>query len=344
MALIHFDGFDWAGSDSALVKRYLEVSTYSGGNYKWVVSSNGRNSTRGVYSDNGGGVHSGYIAIATPYSSTFVIGAAIYPTTFVSSTRAIFTLMDWGNAQCSLHVDTNGRLLVRRGATTDIATGTNGDLVVNQWQYVEWKVYIANSGGTTTVRVNGANKINATSLDTQGTSFQGATAFHLGGAANNSNAVAAYVDDLYVLDNTGGTHNDFLGDVRVSTLYPSANSSPLQWTGAYTDIDDATYNGADYISGATTGHRSQFAVQNLAVSPHSINAVQVTAIAGRTYNGTKNLKVYGKSSASESLSSTLAVASGFDVAFTHILPTNPNGGGSWTKSAVDAMEIGVEVV
>lgn len=112
----------------------------------------------------------------------------------------------------------------------NIAQSPPGLIHFDTWNYIEWKVLIHASAGTTEVRVNNVTQITY-SGKTMGTwpsstgilpprvfGFQGVT---------NQNSL---FDDLYILDGTGAApQNDFLGDSRVEYLKPRAAGAAQAW-------------------------------------------------------------------------------------------------------------------
>ncbi|MBF0095313.1 MAG: hypothetical protein HQL34_12335 [Alphaproteobacteria bacterium] len=157
-----------------------------------------------------------------------MVGFARLITSLTASDMLI--LEDNGSEQIVVrHTDT-GSIAIDRGAT-QLAL-SSGSLLPNTWTFIEVKAVIADSGGSVTVRVNGADFVSVSNADTKATATASANSVKFWGSGG-SGATVRY-DDIYILDGTGAI-NDFLGDHRVRTLLPAADDSVqfARSTGAY---------------------------------------------------------------------------------------------------------------
>jgi hypothetical protein len=214
-----------------------------------------------------------------------------------------------------------------------------------QWNYYELKATISNTVGTVELKLNGTTVASATGLDNSFTNNEWVNLFYLHCDNGNSR-----FDDIYLCDTTGSYCNDFLGDITVEAVRPTADSSPLQFTPStgsnYACVDEAAFTTTDYVTASTSGYRDQYAMGNLSATPTTIHAVVLNAALSKTDSGSMNGKLYVKSSSSEDLSSAVSptVPLGNQLVYQHPVYRDPNGSIAWTKSAVDAMECGIEVV
>jgi len=236
-------------------------------------------------------------------------------------------------------------LEVNRGNSSINVTTTNV-LQADTWQYIEMKVLCADSGGTVEVKVDGTTVISEASVDTAYST--GATSYPVVGFRNLSNpSTSFYIDDWYVCDGSGSTHNDFLGDCKVFTLFPngdaSGNMTANSGSDEYAMVNSTTQNTSNYIKDTTSGDRCVFEYETLGYTPNTILGVQVTTEAALSGNLTKGIKTL-----SQNASGTVNTHTAFPIlqdasAVTHIAPVNADGD-AWTKALLDTARFGVEVV
>jgi len=291
----------------------------------------------------------GYVAHGTS-GSTHVFGVRIKPT-LSTTVDQIFGLIDATassmTTQCSLSLNADGTLSVRRGDHTTGAAGTSAITLPNGvWSYVEWKVTIANSisAGTCRVYVNGVLAIDvAAGQDLSNTSTSGiytvtATSFTLGPHANSGATYDA--EDFY-----HGTGTDVLGDCRVDVLRPNGAGTHSQFVAsagnAFECVDDTLFSASDYISSNTVGHKSTFAHGDLAVTPGTIHGVAVNVGGGKTDAGVRTVRAVALNAGSEGLGTVVGMPS--MLIYQHVFATDPNGAAPWTALAINAAEFGVKI-
>ena len=216
MALLFMDGFDhYVTAD--ISKKYNATQGSPS-----ISAGNGRRSTAGLVTmATSTGITKNFAA-----NSAWVMGCSLKVGALPTATNwaSIFVLYDAGSRQCELRVNPDGTLQVARfnvavtGGTSVVA------LSIGTTYYIEWKVTIANSiaANSCKVRVDGVDVITvATGQDLQDTANTTATQVRLGNVSSSgSMGASTYIDDFYVCDQTGSVNNDFLGDVRVDTLFP----------------------------------------------------------------------------------------------------------------------------
>lgn len=336
MALIFMDGFDhWTTTN----------------NLKWDARSGATISTTG--GRRGGGAclmssSSSYLqrTLPTPIGS-IVCGAAFYVNSALpSSNTALFTLMDSTTAQCELRLTTTGALLISRNGTT-VYTAPTPAIVANTWNYIEWKVTIGSTTGSSSVRINGSSTdyINISSVNLQATANSTATAFRLGTTTNLSDL---YFDDFYLCDLTGTTNNNFLGDVRIDTLYPNADgtysqSTPSTGTSRFALVDETSQaNTTDYVDLPSVGNKDTYGMTNLpSLASSTIHAVQVTSYCSKGDAGTARSVANMIRSGTTELEGTSSVLTTSYLWYPSIFVTDPNTSGAWSQTAVNNLEVGV---
>jgi hypothetical protein len=130
-----------------------------------------------------------------------------------------------GGQYGEIRVELDGSLTLRKLGGNIIAQSAPGIIGTGQFYYIEEKSTFLSVGGSCIVRVNGVPVITFSGSMTDGVN-QGVDGFLLPGSAINN----CYYNDLYVLDSSGATNNDFLGAVLIYALKPKANETPLNFT------------------------------------------------------------------------------------------------------------------
>lgn len=354
MALLWMDGFDHYGVDDTgranmLAGAWAEISTTAGG-----VEPRSSQSRTGLYSlffpSNTGDV----FARRVLGKSTQVVGVgfAVYLTQLPSSnsTHRLVALADVTNTiHLTLGVESTGAMTVKRGrfsSGTVLYTTPTPVLVAEAFNHIELRAYIDNASGAVEVRVNGVTVISLTDIDTQDTANTEVSQISFGKSVFESTDYSPfYIDDVFVWDDTGTTNNDFLGDRRVRTIYPNADTAVAEWsvTGAASGFaainqtspdGDTTYIEADTSVPVT----SEFGLQDLPASTGAIAAIQTYVMQRKTEAG--------DGSTQTSLISGASVANGADRPITEVytywmdvFETDPATGSAWTKAGVDDVKL-----
>ena len=247
-----------------------------------------------------------------------------------------------GVMQLSVNIDITGVILARSNSLA-IATGTIPAPISGLgWNYFEISAYIHDTLGTCEIRINGQTIINY-SGDTRASG----SATQIGFLSQNTYTVGKYYDDLYICDDSGSApYNTFLGDVRVHTAVPNGAGSSTQWTpdsGAnYSRVNEIPYSAANYTQSNTVGQRDTYAMGDLPAAVGTILAVQTNVVAKKTDAGTLNIKTALKSGASVYYGA-IGVLSPNDATYRDLRIIDPATSGTWTASAVNSIEAGMEV-
>lgn len=343
MALRFMDGFDhYATAD--ITKKWTSIT----GGSVTINAGTGRRSS-GSMSISLGSANG--VSKTLDAQATWIVGVAVNYTTFPTNNVGLLRFLDAGTLQCSLLVNPDGTLSVVRGSGTAVTGGTSTfALSANTFYYIEMKVTIADSIGANSckVRVNGADVITvATGQDLKSTANATANQIGLSNSALSGSSVIV-ADDFYVCDSTGATNNDFLGDVRVDTLFPNAEGNFTQFTPStgtthYTLVDETAPNTTDYNDGATAGDRDSYALQNLsALTSQTVYGVQVNAAVLKDDAGAKSASTFVRSGGTNGDGATAALGTS-QAYVSQVYELDPNGSVAWTEASVNAMEAGVRV-
>ena len=291
-----------------------------------------------------------YITGGTPYKgldnqATWIVGVA-FRVNALGPTNSIILLRDAGTAQLSVYSNTSGNLVVYRGGTI-IATSTSSVLSVDVWYYLEFKATINNTTGAYEVRLNGSTVtgLSATGVNTRQTANNYANEIML----SQGNASGNRFDDLYVCDSSGSTNNDFLGDVRVDTIMPTADGSatdftPSTGTDNYAMVDDATPDSdSTYVSSSTVNHTDLYTFADLQSLTGSIFGIQTVLWGRKDDAGVRSVAPAIKTGATTAVGDDFALAASYSYNL-QVMETNPaNSDAAWTISDVNNSEFGFRV-
>lgn len=246
-----------------------------------------------------------------------------------------------GSPHLQTNIDVSGLILRRTDGTILQTAPLPSSINPLSWNYYEFAVTIATSGGTVVARVNGQEFLNFT-----GNTRYNGTSTNIDAVYQATYTVGKFFDDLYICNSTGSApHNTYLGDVRVNTLVPSAAGSSTQFTpssGAnYTTVDELPFSASDYVSSMTVGNLDMYTVSDIS-SGATIYGVQNNVIAKKTDAGTISLKPAIKSGASIYYGATTPLNT-YDTTIRDLRTTDPNTSVSWTIGGVNALESGFEV-
>lgn len=236
-------------------------------------------------------------------------------------------------------VDVNGKIVVGRTdlTTTKIGEGVAGDLVPDVWNYVEVELVRHASAGTVAVYVNGALRVNLSGVNTGAAAVDRITVW---GSTSNY----TMYDDLYVKSDATR-----LGEVRVESLSPSADTAQKDWTPLsgttnFSMVDDRPTNlDTDYVSSGTVGAKDLYDLANLGNTPSSVYGVNTILVARKDDALTRAVRTNLKSGSTTVNGTTRALAATY-VLTADMLLNDPDTSAAWTGSAVNATQLGIEVV
>lgn len=335
MALLFFDGFDaqdhalkWV-SNLSVAPSYAEVTRYAMGSaFKPGVGSSGR------------------LQKAIPATAQLFVGFA-FKVDNITATRIL--LSAWGDTGVTQHsvlqVSTTGQVQALRGSSI-LASSAAGAIVPGNWNYIEMRSTIADSGGVFEVRLNGTQVINFTGDTKNVGTLTTYDMVSLSGASTTDPLIT--YDDLYIADALGSApNNTFLGEVVVQTLIPTApgNSTGFTPIGAATNweaVGELPIDTNDYVASNVVGTKDTYTLANLSGSTGTIYGVQTNVIASKTGVGAANLKAVVRSGGTDYNDATVTLNAS-PAWYGAIRETNPNTGTAWTATTVNALEVGSEV-
>jgi len=339
MALIFFTGFE---------NEDLE------GDYVYNLIQSGTQKRTGSYSGYSSG--GSYPRLQLSYSGsevTFIFGAAVYLTG--TNYFLTFQLENSGHSpQCCVMIQAtasgSGRITFRRGGYggTILATGTT-PIYTTTWYYVEAKMTVNNSTGAAIVKVDEAEDINVSGVDSQLQSTD-EIGYFIFGLNENFGNYYFYIDDLYLLDTTGSVNNDFLGPVKVEGIQPNGNGYNSDFTGSDADkidnyllVDEVPNDGdTTYVESDTVSDIDSFTYSNLTGDIGTIHGVKINSIAKKTDTYERNFENFVRISSTNYMGSEKVPSTSYNNYY-DIWEENPNTSTGWTESDVNGLEAGITI-
>ena len=336
MTLLTTDSFD---NYTPLGLRWTDVV-----NGAFSTGRSGPSSYRSV----GNGSPGGYIERQLAgTATTIIVGCAVLQTLSPGSgISGWISLIENGvGTHVDLRFNGSNFYVTRSGALL----GTGATFVQqSRWYSIEMKVVIHDTTGSIELRIDGVVELNLTNIDTRsgGTGF--VDRIRLGRNVNFPQ-FDAFFDDLYVCDTAGSVNNDFLGDVRVEALLPTANGNSSVLVGSdgnstdnYLLVDEASPNSdTDYVESSAVGDKDTYVFGNLSPSSGTVFGVLVLPYIRKTDAGIRKMASVARVSGTEvdSADKTLSTSYAY---MPDVRETKP-GGGAWTISDVNGAEFGIKV-
>ena len=249
------------------------------------------------------------------------------------------------SSQVSISFDNLGVVRVWRGQpTTGVLLGTSsaGTFNVGEWVQFEAKVAIDPVNGSVGVRLNTATVLTLSHTNTQATARSTFDSVCVGAPPDGGLADYA-VDDLFTLDSSGATNNDYLGVVRIKTQFTAAPGDATVFTpvGAAANWQAANNPQLDdtlYDASVTNGDIDLYRMQGV-VTGALVYGVQVRA----AYRTDDIVSVAAQNVVKSGATQTEGVVhslTGSYAFYTDIWEDDPNTSLGWTGAAVNAIQVG----
>lgn len=276
---------------------------------------------------------------------TLILGFAMNAQTFINTGAVLWQFMDDSTTQVELRVDSSGHLFFTRNGTALGSPSTNA-LLLNTWYFIEVKIVFHQTTGSCEARVAETVWVSVTGVDTCNTANQFANnIFNLIGA----NQVGHFYDDLWLCSSAGTQNNDYLGDCRIETLYPTGAGGVTAWTPSagsnWAAVDEATANDdTDYVSATGVGDKDLYAFGNLVTSTGLVRAIQPVLTARLATAGSRTLAATTRTAGVDVDGPNIPLLSSSYLQYNKIQELNPNTGLPWTIAEINAAEFGMKVI
>ena len=230
MALLFVDSCDLYATREQIARRWEPNGTSL--SFLNVSATAGRWGGRAIQLASSG---TGRIIRHIPPRQTVILGfAARFTRSDNPVNQAFITLFDPTSAQVVVAIDfLEGRYRCYRGwFDTEIAQSAVDFPAVakDMYHWFELKVTIDATAGSVELRRNGMVLLTF-SGNTKGAPTGDITRVQLRSMnQSSSNRVDVWLDAIVIADDLGGQNDDFLGDLRISTLVPTADTAQKDWS------------------------------------------------------------------------------------------------------------------
>jgi hypothetical protein len=251
----------------------------------------------------------------------------------------------------------NKRLLQFTGPNTTLDIANGGILTAfsqssptamsaDTWHYIEIHYIPLNSGGTFTLKLDGATVIDFSGDTTSSQETISGINFFSGTENNYTGAF----DDIVINDTSGSVNNSWPGIVRLLPLRPRAAGVDADWSRAGLDLGAnflqasrvGKFGTLPLLQASTTGLRDSYRV-DMPDLPDGAAIKNVIAVARATAgSGSGNLKlgVIGNLG-TENQSASQALTAAYK-AFTHVVALNPDDSAAWEEADINNIEVSIE--
>lgn len=247
---------------------------------------------------------------------------------------------DGSTLHLDLRIDAVGHLQVTRNGTV-LGTSTVA-LLQSIWYHVQFKVKIDDTVGTYEVRLDGVNVLSGSGADTRNGGNATADTIRFLGA----NGSGSLLDDVIIMDTSGSLNNDFPGDCKITTVFPSSNGATNDFTPSagsnFQNVDDNPSNDdTDYNGSSTVGHIDLYNVTDVTVTG-SILGVKASITYRKDDAGTREIAPVCRST-SNFVGATKTCSSSYKVD-SQMYETDPNTAAAWTQANLNNAQFGTKVI
>ena len=350
MALRFMESFDFWGTG-----RIAELYDGWSNNARVTIAGTDRHSTATgnmrFQATSGGSGGNGWVGKSIGgTATTIIVGFALNLQTNDSGTIELLSLDEGvgGTPHVSLRATTGTStftLSAGRGNYTELGSAVAA-ILDSIWAYVEIKAVIHDTAGSIVVKVNGVTVINVSGVDTRNGGTPKVDAILFGNGRGNNSNYDFYIDDIYVLDDSGSLNNDFLGDVRVACIRPDGAGNSTQWTPSagsnWQNVDDEEPNDdTDYNSEGTAGDKDLYTLTALPTSAGSVAGIREITRHRKDDAGAATIRQLIRTGSTDYEGSDVVVGDNYTYAQA-IRETNPNTSAAWTESEINGLEAGVK--
>lgn len=288
--------------------------------------------------------------------ATWIVGFAFRFTSPPPTALSISKLYDAGVGQVYLMLNVDGTLSLTRAGTAVTGGTSTSALSANTWYYIEYKVTIADSigAGTAKVNVNGITWVTVTTgQDLKATANATANQVSIGTNTSTTSAGNCDFDDLYILDGNAGAvagDNDFLGDVRVDSLFPTGTGNADVWVTDDASADnwehtnDAAPDTATYVFSTTPGDIDTYEMGNIATTASKVWAVQTGLVVRKMDAGSRSIAPVLRGADGDKVGTTHSIGDSY-FNYTQVYEQNPlTSPADWTETTVNSIEHGIKLI
>lgn len=337
MAVLLADGFETWTEAGGSFGPWSTVSAGSG--TYWSCDGNGTFTTDSS-------AQTAYLVYGLALTTTIIVNLKIAFSRNNATSSSYFIELYGGASHLHLAVNQGGCLVVLRDGTI---LGSTGQAVRFDDSYhdIEFKATINDTTGAYEVRVDGVNVLSASGVDTRNAGNLGVESVRIGQTNSASYCCDLTIDHAIIMDTSGSYMNDFIGPVKIETLFPTANGNYTDWTpntgNAWDALNDVPPdNATTYISAASVADQSTFVIEDLAANTDTVLAVGVQSVIQKDDAAFREVSPLLRSTSTDYNGTTVAVPASFGT-IVEWFDQSPFTTGDWTPSEVNGLEVGIEV-
>ena len=276
-------------------------------------------------------------------NTTWVIGFAFKHR--ITNQFEILELRDNSNlCQVSLWIDPGVQhFKIYRGPGSTILGVGNRTIFSDTWYYVELKVVVDGSAGSAELHVNELVDMKLTNINTKASITPSAD--RVAFVHPSGYYLRYFLDDMYILDGSGTSNNDFLGDMRVELLRTRGVGAATQWSPS-ANIDNylAAQNiDTNYVRTSTLGNEDLYLFDQLSLINGSVAAVSVNVFAKNSDVVARGIRGVVKSGSIQQDSADALLSERSFVATQFIYETDPNTHTTWSIDGVNSAQYGIKL-
>jgi hypothetical protein len=344
MALLWVDGFEGYGDsdnervESVLARRYTVASLHE-------VKNDGR---YGGWSMQPEFFNCTFQTPALTTDDTLIVCFALKWPYFVINAGSICAMYSGVTEGMKFGCRPDGSIIIWRGGTI-LETTEPSVLKYRRWHWIEFKVVTSDTIGSYELKVDGTTVASASGMDTQ----PGLSAYHdivqLNGVAISTVKTPRF-DDLFIMDGTGGSYDDFIGQRRTQVIVPDGDTATVNWTVSggsnhWELVDDLDPDDdANYVEDTVSTDQDRWTYSDITdFDGGSIDAVSLITDVRVTDANTYDLTTVVKSGGTEYTVNAGTISSTSYVMLDRLMVVDPDTSSAWTYNNVNAIEMGVEV-
>lgn len=268
-----------------------------------------------------------WTAAATTFWTRFYWSHSCASTLTIWSGATDYDWVRWYDAsgvlRLSLRLNDSEQVLLYKHDATPTATllATSSNSITSQ-SFLD--VYIDYQASGTFAVYNGGTLIHSYSGDVTTNSVTALKEVRFGQALHSAAGATARYNEMIV------STTDSRG-MRVVSLPPQADGNAMQWTGAYSDIDETTLSDADFITTDADSQKAQVTIGALPAGTWSVPAIVQVARMNRGATGPQQIQWTARVSGTDYNSGSV----GLNLALTtqgFIRATNPATSAAWTAA------------
>lgn len=249
-----------------------------------------------------------------------------------------------------LFLSNTGTLRVEGGNGAYTGSESSTVIAVDTWYYIEFKMTFGstNVNGSFELRVDGTTIDSDTGIDT----FVSTSSLVQRVIFNSGTSQDTRIDDVVIMDDTGGKFDNFQGELYIETLDVDADGGTVDWTrntgsNDWEMVDDATSDDdTTYVDANTAALETRFGIPVPTITADTVKALQIRGRLRKSNVGTKTVRgLMNVNGGSEEVTfDTIGLTSDYCWLRLGIRDTNDTGGTPWDTTEVGNTEIGVEIV